>query len=713
MKTKMKKMLLVLASLLCSITIYAYDFEVNGVYYNITNETNKTVEVTFYGERPDYVPDMYKYKGTVIIPESVIFEGVLYNVTSIGYSAFTYSYDLESVVLPNTIQTICRFAFYSCSLKEIIIPNSVTEIKENAFSNSDFESITLSCNITNIEDEFCQCCYNLNSIIIPPGVISIGARAFASCKSLVSIEIPENVLSIGDYAFSSCEGLTTVKIPFGLSSVGYGAFYGCTSLDDITLPESVTSVGGQAFDNTPFYNGKPDGLVYIDKVLYKYKGNMPNNTSLSVKDGTVCIADNAFYYCTGLVAVTIPNSVKTIGMHSFESCSSLSSLTIGSGVEVIGRSAFYTCGNLNTIIVDANNPFYNSNGNAIVETSTNILLRGCKNTIIPDCVTVIGLGAFSCVNGMTTITIPDNVVSIDTCAFILCQDLVDINIPEGVTTIGHAAFSHCNNLKSVVLPNSLTYIDSNVFNECFKLEEASLGKNVEFIGGSAFSHTNIKSVIIPSSVTSLGNYAFEDCVNLNSVVVADGIDSLGYSVFSGCEELEKITLGSSVSYIGEFALEGCSALKEITMLAVVPPVVEKRTFDDDIYSYAKLKVRYGCKTAYEDAKYWKKFSKIEELASDNHFEVEAVSASRGSEFILPVSLTNDVAVSGFQADLYLPAGVDIKPGNENKSLMFTDRASDSHVISAARQSDGAIKILAYSNKAEAFAGNDGILCCEA
>ena len=114
MKTNLQKKLLAIACLLCCVGVYAHEFEVDGIYYNITSETNQTVEVTYYGERSDYVPDEYKYKGGVIIPESVTFEGVLYNVTSIGPAAFEYSKELESVTLPNTIQLICRYAFYDC-----------------------------------------------------------------------------------------------------------------------------------------------------------------------------------------------------------------------------------------------------------------------------------------------------------------------------------------------------------------------------------------------------------------------------------------------------------------------------------------------------------------------------------------------------------------------------------------------------------------------
>ena len=109
-------------------------------------------------------------------------------------------------------------------------------------------------------------------------------------------------------------------IPNSVTSIGDDAFIGCRGLTSITIPESVTSIGNGAFGETTWYNSQPDGLVYVGNVLYKYKGTMPANTEIVIKDGITGIADNAFSDCYGLTSITIPNSVMSIGGSAFSGC---------------------------------------------------------------------------------------------------------------------------------------------------------------------------------------------------------------------------------------------------------------------------------------------------------------------------------------------------------------------------------------------------------
>ena len=191
-------------------------------------------------------------------------------------------------------------------------------------------------------------------------------------------------------------------------------------------------------------------------------------TSVTIPNSVKGIGDKAFYGCSALTSVTIPNSVTTIGEGAFSGCNALTAINIPGSVESIGMGAFSSCNALSSIIVDKDNAVYDSrNGcNAIVMIANNMLVAGCKGTIIPNTVTGIGACAFYGCQSLTSITIPNSVRTIGLNAFALCLGLSSVNIPSSVITIGRGAFMLCSSLSSVTINGANTSIMSYAFDGC-------------------------------------------------------------------------------------------------------------------------------------------------------------------------------------------------------------------------------------------------------
>ena len=207
------------------------------------------------------------------------------------------------------------------------------------------------------------------------------------------------------------------------------------------------------------------------------------------------IANSAFWWCTGLTSITIPNSVTSIGWYAFYKCTALTSITIPNSVTSIGASAFWWCTGLTSIVVEKGNAVYDSreNCNAIIETATNTLISGCQNTIIPNSVTSIGNWAFSNCHSLTSNTIPNSVTSIGNWAFSNCHSLTSITIPNSVTSIGEYAFYKCTALTSITIPNSVTSIGSEAFRGCDALTSVTVPIHTTIAENAFPDHTQIIS----------------------------------------------------------------------------------------------------------------------------------------------------------------------------------------------------------------------------
>ena len=449
------------------------------------------------------------------------------SVTSIGYEAFRGCWSLTSIEIPDSVTSIGDYAFYYCSsLASIVIPDSVTSIGNGAFRDcSSLTSIVIPDSVTSIGDHAFQNCTRLTSIVIPDSITSIGEGAFAGCSSLTSIVIPDRVTSIGYEAFYYCSSLASIVIPDSVTSIGNGAFRDCSSLTSIVIPDSVKSIGSSAFldcsslesitveqGNTVYHSAGNCLIETASKTLIAGCKN-----SVIPTDGSVTsIGERAFYGCSSLTSIVIPDSVTSIGGSAFSGCSSLTSIVIPDSVTSIGGYVFYGCSSLTSVK-------------------------------LPDSVTSIGGYVFYGCSSLTSVKLPDSVTSIGNFAFYDCSSLTSIVIPDSVTSIGDYAFYYCSSLASIVIPDSVTSIGYEAFRGC----------------------RSLTSVKLPNSVTSIDTGAFDSCSNLTSIVIPDGVTSIGERAFAYCSSLTSIVIPDSVTSIGDYAFRNCSSLTSITFTGTV------------------------------------------------------------------------------------------------------------------------------------------------
>lgn len=399
-------------------------------------------------------------------------------------------------------------------------------------------------------------------------VIAIDDYAFSQCRNLKSVFIPKSVDEIRSYAFNECIYLDSIFISEGVSKIGYNAFRNCSKLVFISIPESVTEIDSYALNTTGWYKKQTDGVVYAGNVLYKYKGTMPLDAAIEIKEGTISISQSAFFDCSNLASLTIPGSVVSIGNYAFGGCTSLRELTLKDGNDTLslgynnynwnsssdnqGESLFYHCP-LERIYLGRNlkyetgaqygfSPFYNKSE--------------LISVTIGDGVCSMGNYAFSNCSSISTIKIPDRVIELGDYAFCNCCSLTSINIPDSLNSIGHHAFYGCNSLTSIIIPKSVEEIGSNAFNGCAgelmvncnipssssneggvfynnKFTKISIGNDVTSIGDYAFCNSkNLASVIIPASVIQIGKYAFYGCYYIHSLTIGSGVRSIGYNAFN-------------------------------------------------------------------------------------------------------------------------------------------------------------------------------------
>ena len=420
-------------------------------------------------------------------------------------------------------------------------------------------------------------------------VTSIGYSAFDGCNDLTSITIPSSVTDFGQRAFYGCGGLksfvvdpnnTSYKSVNGLllSKDGTRLIYGING--DVTIPNGVISIADEAFDGRTGLTSVtiPNSVTNIGQgAFYGCSGLKsfvvdPNNTSYKSVNGLLLSKDGTRLICSVNGDVTIPNSVTCIEEYAFSGCSGLTSVTILNSVTNIEEGAFSGCGGLKSLVVDPNNTSYKSvNGLLLSKDGKRLICGNNGDVTIPNGVISIANEAFFRCKGLTSVTIPNSVANIGDCAFAGCSSLTNVTLPNSVTDIGNQAFSGCRGLKSLTIPRRVTNIEMYAFNGCSGLTSVTIPNSVTNIGDCAFAGcSSLTSVTMPSSVTSIGQFAFRGCRNLTSVTIPNSVTNIRPFAFQDCSNLTSVTMPSSVTNILLETFKGCNELTSVTMCGECP-----------------------------------------------------------------------------------------------------------------------------------------------
>lgn len=472
----------------------------------------------------------------------------------LGDDVFCGCDSLRDVVLPKGLEVIPEAAFQVCkSLESITIPESVFRIERLAFSGCDKlqniklperEDIKIAENAfgkevkCEVKDEggasYIGTVYNnktdrgwasirpadktdMEGDVIVPSYVEyegknypvtvIERHSFAS-KRMKTVTLPDTVVRIEESAFENCQWLREVYLGKSLQRIGDSAFRGCKWLIYMPLPETVIQVGYQALKDTRMLEYK-NGVVYLDHVLYGYKGYLPEHSYIEVREGTTVIADSAFNSrleygkdYSNLEGVVLPKGMKRIGENAFSTCKNLSYVVLPKSIEYIGRYSFEK--DIKTVSVPRRKPQKTrevedcpKGANIIEETDRYTLDVNCVLTFKED-VTLIKDEEFKGRDDIKKVILPATVDSVGEYSFARCTSLREVVFSEGVRWIWRSAFASCDKLKKVQLPSTIEHICSSAFTCCKGLKEA-----------------------VVHSSTWIENYAFSGCDALEKVIIRD------------------------------------------------------------------------------------------------------------------------------------------------------------------------------------------------
>lgn len=403
----------------------------------------------------------------------------------------------------------------------LVVPKGTKVIPDEAFaSDRDIEQAIIPEGVKKIGKRAFKLCLNLKKVILPEGLEIIDEEAFAGCGSLTEIIFPKGLQEIGEFAFFYCVGLEKTEFPKSLKNIGDHAFSGCLALEEVVLPDGTESVGNSAFSECENLKriAIPDGMMFFGKNIVQ--GSRPKIV-IEIPKNLDCIYPKEIFGANDPI-IKIIEGTNEIGEAGLSLLYGVRKIRISYGVKKIGANALYGLTQAKSLEVDENNPYYRSENNCIIRREDNVLIAGCRTSVIPDGVTAIGEKAFfGIIDPSFTVNMPDSVTEIGEEAFSDCYNLTEIRFSKNLQKIGQGAFSDCG-ISNLDLPGTVKEIPDFCFSGCFDLVKVKINEGTETISNRAFAFCpTLTEVDLPYSLKKLGKAVFELDMSITSVKIPE------------------------------------------------------------------------------------------------------------------------------------------------------------------------------------------------
>ena len=450
-----------------------------------------------------------------------IYGGVTYGGNAYADSRITSLSWPERAFVPGTSM------FKNCAgITDVDLPGYIETIPNSMFSNCpDLVTVKLNSGIKNIGGSAFYVCPNLTTLTLPSTLEVINSQAFTSCTALTDFDLPASLKTIGQHSFSNCTSLQHITLPGG-AALGVSAFAG-TKLLSITFPDeplasySKSSFGSQTYITEFTVKGWMNDMP---KDFLSFWNNLEN---LIIEEGVEQLPEGFASNCPQLSSVSLPSSLRTIGIRSFAGTGSLKQISLPEGLVTIGENAFQS--------------------------------SGLESVIFPSTLTSLGAGSFKN-SALLSVVFPSHLTSIPNNCFSGCSSLSSVTLGETLQEIGDQAFSNCSALTTIDFPAGLKSIGKDAF---FKtgLTEVSLPAGVH-VGDEAFRQSAITAINFPSEPCTFGNNCFQH-IGVTSIDLPDWMTTVPPGFLQQCSKLTTLTLHEGLTEIGDNAFQGCILLHDV------------------------------------------------------------------------------------------------------------------------------------------------------